>query len=149
MSRFFISNEAYRFYNTHASKHKISEFIKRLSEQEFIDTRPEEFKLADEPRLEANLLPFWYHRYPRYSRCLRLTIYTINNLVNIAVKFNLNKELKNPTTLNYTTNALVSLTLEVIGQQMLTPVQMPDKPKRIYQFERRLVTPVRYTEFEW
>lgn len=137
------------FYNSHASKHKMSEFITKLSEQEFTDTRPVDFQKSDIIRVSNNLLPFWYNRYTRHARCLRLTLYTINNLVNIAIKFNLNKELNAPTNLIYTTNSLVSLALEVIGQGMLTPVNMPEKPNLTYQFERRTKTPVRYKEFEW
>lgn len=115
----------------------ISDYIIALTSPTvtFEDTRPDYLQEVDTERVTTyNKLPIWYDPEPtRYDFGINIDPKTQAALYNIALRFGITN-FKRPNTLSHGT--VISALLEAIGQQCLTPNNVPMAPPKKYSYRK-------------
>lgn len=105
----------------------LSEFLNMLSESKFTDTRPDLVRQRHEEEIRMGRAPTWLHTRTRRARNLQLSETAIENYLELAYKVKIIKD--EPYTIGgpsrLTPQPSVSLVLEGIGLQWLTPKTLP------------------------
>jgi hypothetical protein len=150
---YFISDQAYEFLIKQVdSKWFLSRYLNLLSNSEFKDNRPEDYKSGDLIRLEQGLFPYWLEPADRIPRTLHLSIQAITNYANIANKFMISTDVAFALNKTRTAQTLTGYTLEAIGLELLVSTSVVIKPIMKETTRKQYMRPNRlykHRELQW
>lgn len=120
--------EVYQYISSARNRHKsgFSDYIAALSRCKFQDTRTQDIRDSDLPRLESGHLPYWNTDTPRKARFIAMTNDTQERLRTVALDIGITN-VNRPDSVDIPRSP-ISAMLEAVGIKWLTPVSMIPNP---------------------